>query len=65
MAALTAWLFVIGTLLFLYAVVSRRLSTTMVTGPMLFVTLGLIIGSSGNGKKPSLTRPLKSVRFLT
>ncbi len=49
MAALTAWLFAVGTLLFLYAVVSRRLSTTMVTGPMLFVTVGLIIGSSGAG----------------
>ncbi len=59
MAALTAWLFAVGALLFLYALVSKRLSTTIVTGPMLFVTVGLIIGSSGNGKKPSLTRPLK------
>lgn len=49
MAALTAWLFAVGTLLFLYAVVSKRLSTTIVTGPMLFVTVGLIIGSSGAG----------------
>jgi hypothetical protein len=64
-AALTAWLFAVGALVFLYAMVSKRLSTTIVTGPMLFVTVGLIIGSSGNGKKPSLTRPLKSVRFLT
>ncbi len=43
MAALTAWLFAVGTLLFLYAVVSKRLSTTIVTGPMLFVTVGLTI----------------------
>jgi NhaP-type Na+/H+ or K+/H+ antiporter len=48
-AALTAWLFAVGTLFFLYAVVSKRLSTTIVTGPMLFVTVGLIIGSSGAG----------------
>jgi NhaP-type Na+/H+ or K+/H+ antiporter len=48
-AAVTAWIFVIGTLLFLYAAVSKRLSTTLVTGPMLFVTVGLIIGSSGLG----------------
>jgi NhaP-type Na+/H+ or K+/H+ antiporter len=48
-AAVTAWIFVIGTLLFLYAVVSKRLSTTIVTGPILFVTIGLIIGSSGLG----------------
>jgi NhaP-type Na+/H+ or K+/H+ antiporter len=48
-AAVTVWLVVIGTLLFLYAVVSKRLSTTFVTGPMLFVTIGLIIGSSGLG----------------
>jgi NhaP-type Na+/H+ or K+/H+ antiporter len=48
-AAVTAWLVVIGTLLFLYAVVSKRLSTTILTGPMLFVTVGLIIGSSAVG----------------
>jgi NhaP-type Na+/H+ or K+/H+ antiporter len=48
-AAVTSWIFVIGTLLFLYAAVSKRLSTTLVTGPMLFVTVGLIIGSSGLG----------------
>ena len=46
---MTAWLVVIGTLLFLYALVSKRLGTTIVTGPMLFVTIGLIIGSSGLG----------------
>ena len=48
MAALTAWLFAVGTLWFLYTVVSKRLSPTIVTGPMLFVTVGLIIGSSGD-----------------
>jgi NhaP-type Na+/H+ or K+/H+ antiporter len=48
-AAVTAWLVVIGTLLFLYAVVSKRLSTTILAGPMLFVTVGLIIGSSAVG----------------
>jgi len=48
-AAVTAWIVVIGTLLFLYAVISKRLSTTIVTGPMLFVTIGLVIGSSGLG----------------
>lgn len=46
---MTVWLVVIGTLLFLYALVSKRLSATVVTGPMLFVTVGLIIGSSGVG----------------
>jgi len=46
---LTAWLVVVGTLFFLYAAISKRLSTTIITGPMLFVTVGLIIGSSGAG----------------
>jgi NhaP-type Na+/H+ or K+/H+ antiporter len=41
------WLFAVGVLFFLYAAVSKRLSTTVLTGPMLFVTVGLIIGSSG------------------
>ena len=46
---MTAWLFAVGTLFFLYALLSKRLSTTIITGPMLFVTVGLIIGSSGAG----------------
>jgi NhaP-type Na+/H+ or K+/H+ antiporter len=38
------WLFLVGGLLVFYAVVSRRLSTTIITGPMFFVTAGLILG---------------------
>jgi NhaP-type Na+/H+ or K+/H+ antiporter len=41
------WLVAVGVLFFLYAAVSKRLSTTVLTGPMLFVTVGLILGSSG------------------
>ena len=33
--------------LFAYALVSRRVSTTMVTGPMLFAVLGLVVGPEG------------------
>ena len=30
-----------------YALISRRLSTTAITGPMVFVTVGLIMGTDG------------------
>lgn len=47
MVPIAVWLAAVGVLFFLYAAVSKRLSTTILTGPMLFVTVGLIIGSSG------------------
>lgn len=40
---------VIAAALILYGVVSRRLETSPVTGPMVFVALGLAIGSAGLG----------------
>ena len=38
------WLFVVAGLFVGYALISRRLSTTIITGPMVFVTAGLLIG---------------------
>ena len=43
------WLFGVAALFVLYSLVSRRLSTTAVTGPMVFVTAGLILGSDALG----------------
>jgi len=45
--AVTFWLFVVAGVFVLYALFSRRLSTTAITGPMVFVTAGLIVGSHG------------------
>lgn len=39
------WLFVVAGVFALYAMVSRRLSTTIVTGPMVFATVGFLMGS--------------------
>ena len=44
---MTFWLFALSALFAVYALFSRRLSTTAITGPMIFVTAGLIIGSDG------------------
>ena len=41
------WLFVFAGIFVVYALFSRRLSTTAITGPIVFVTIGLIIGSPG------------------
>jgi NhaP-type Na+/H+ or K+/H+ antiporter len=41
------WLFVVAGAFAIYAFVSRRLSTTAITGPMVFVTVGFIIGTNG------------------
>ncbi|MCH8984712.1 MAG: hypothetical protein IH943_11550 [Acidobacteria bacterium] len=43
------WLFGVAALFVLYSLVSKRLSTTAVTGPMVFVTAGLILGSDALG----------------
>ncbi len=43
------WLFAITAVFVLYALFSQRLSTTIITGPMVFVTAGLIVGSDGLG----------------
>ncbi len=43
------WLFALSSLFVVYALVSKRLSTTIVTGPMLFVAVGVLVGSSGLG----------------
>ena len=40
-------LFAIATLFVVFALVSKRLSTTAVTGPMLFVAVGVLVGSAG------------------
>ncbi len=40
---------VIGAVVVLYAAVARRLDTTPISGPMVFVGLGLLLGSSGLG----------------
>lgn len=42
-------LFAIATLFVVFALVSKRLSTTAVTGPMLFVAVGVLVGSAGFG----------------
>ena len=44
---MTFWLFVVAGVFVLYALVARRLSTTAITGPMVFVTAGLIVGTHG------------------
>jgi NhaP-type Na+/H+ or K+/H+ antiporter len=41
------WLFAVAGVFVVYAMFSRRLSTTAITGPMIFVTAGLILGSNG------------------
>jgi len=41
------WLFVVAGVFVVYALFSRRLSTTAITGPMIFVTAGLIVGTDG------------------
>lgn len=41
------WLFAVAGFFVVYALFSRRLSTTAITGPMVFVTAGLVIGSDG------------------
>ena len=41
------WLFAVAGIFVVYALISRRLSTTAITGPMVFVTAGLIIGTDG------------------
>jgi NhaP-type Na+/H+ or K+/H+ antiporter len=43
------WLLAVTTVFVLYALFSQRLSRTIVTGPMVFVTAGLIVGSDGLG----------------
>jgi NhaP-type Na+/H+ or K+/H+ antiporter len=42
-------LFAVAILFVVYGLMSKRLSTTAVTGPMLFVTVGVLVGSSGLG----------------
>ena len=42
-------LFAVAILFVAYGLMSKRLSTTAVTGPMLFVTAGFLVGSSGLG----------------
>ena len=44
---MTFWLFAVAGVFVVYALFSRRLSTTAITGPMVFVTVGLIVGSPG------------------
>lgn len=39
----------IGVLFVVYALFSKRLSTTVITGPMLFVAVGVLVGSAGFG----------------
>ena len=46
---MSIWLGVVGALFVLYALGSKRLSTTAITGPMLFVTAGFLLGSAGLG----------------
>lgn len=41
------WLFAVASVFVVYALFSRRLGTTAITGPMVFVTAGLIIGTDG------------------
>ena len=41
------WLFAVAGVFAVYAFFSRRLSTTAITGPMVFVAAGLILGSHG------------------
>jgi NhaP-type Na+/H+ or K+/H+ antiporter len=41
------WLSIVAGVFVVYALFSRRLSTTAVTGPMIFVTVGLIVGTHG------------------
>jgi NhaP-type Na+/H+ or K+/H+ antiporter len=43
----TFWLFAVAGVFVVYALFSRRLSTTAITGPIVFVTVGLIVGSPG------------------
>jgi NhaP-type Na+/H+ or K+/H+ antiporter len=45
----TFWLFAVAGVFVVYALFSRRLSRTAITGPMLFVAAGLILGSDGLG----------------
>jgi NhaP-type Na+/H+ and K+/H+ antiporter len=40
-------LLVVGGVFLAYAVISRRLATTVVSGPMVFVALGVLVGSQG------------------
>ena len=39
------WLFAIAIVFVMYAAISKRLSTSIVSGPMFFVTAGLLLGS--------------------
>ncbi|MDJ0791288.1 MAG: sodium:proton antiporter [Acidimicrobiia bacterium] len=46
---MSIWLGVVGALFVTYALASKRLSTTAITGPMLFVTAGFLLGTAGLG----------------
>jgi len=43
------WLAAVAAVFVVYGLVSQRLSTTMITGPMVFVGAGLLIGANGLG----------------
>ncbi|MGI9666762.1 MAG: cation:proton antiporter [Acidimicrobiia bacterium] len=43
------WLFAIAALYVAYGLFSKRLGTTIVTGPMIFVTVGFVLSSAGLG----------------
>ena len=43
------WLVAVAGVFVVYALFSQRLSTTIITGPMVFVTAGLIVGVEGIG----------------
>ena len=39
-------LFILASIAFLYGIVSKKIETTMISGPIIFVLLGLILGPS-------------------
>ena len=43
------WLIAVAAVFVLYALFSQRLSKTVITGPMVFVTFGLLLGSDAVG----------------
>ncbi|MGI9603042.1 MAG: cation:proton antiporter [Acidimicrobiales bacterium] len=43
------WLFVVAGVFGVFAVFAKRLNTTIITGPMVFVSAGLLIGADGLG----------------
>ncbi|MGI9586139.1 MAG: cation:proton antiporter, partial [Acidimicrobiia bacterium] len=47
--AVSFWLFGVAALFVGYALVSKRLSTTVITGPIVFVTVGFLLSSAGFG----------------